>query len=59
MPAGKPAGVRCVQLTDDYRCKIFAAATRPLVCQQFQAERDVCGQNRTEALLILKSLEAG
>jgi len=29
MPDGKPAGVRCVQLADDNRCKIFGQPERP------------------------------
>ena len=32
MPEGKPAGVRCVQLTDDNRCAIFDSEERPWVC---------------------------
>ena len=31
MPQGKPAGVRCVQLTDDNRCAIFGQPERPKV----------------------------
>ncbi|MBL8300799.1 MAG: YkgJ family cysteine cluster protein, partial [Rhodanobacteraceae bacterium] len=32
MPRGKPAGVRCIQLTDDNRCAIFHSPERPEVC---------------------------
>jgi uncharacterized protein len=59
MPSGKPAGVRCVQLTDDDRCGIFGEPTRPRVCHKFLAERDICGHSRAEALLILTNLEEG
>ncbi|MFW5820145.1 MAG: YkgJ family cysteine cluster protein [Bacteroidota bacterium] len=57
MPAGKPAGVKCIHLTDDYRCAIFNHPDRPKVCAGFQAEELVCGKNREDALRILNSLE--
>ncbi len=43
MPDGKPAGVPCVQLDAQRRCKIFGQADRPPVCGQLQAAWDMCG----------------
>jgi uncharacterized protein len=43
MPGGKPAGVPCVQLDDQLRCKIFGQSGRPAVCGQLQASLDMCG----------------
>ena len=57
MPQGKPAGIRCIHLQEDYRCAIFFDPRRPKVCAQFQAESSVCGENRDEALKILAWLE--
>jgi hypothetical protein len=57
MPGGKPAGVKCIHLSDDFRCGIFERADRPKVCDAFQAEKLVCGENRDEALQILHDLE--
>jgi len=57
MPDGKPAGVRCVQLDDDNRCKIFGRPERPKVCSDFQAELEFCGTTRDEALLRMRELE--
>jgi Fe-S-cluster containining protein len=57
MPNGKPAGIRCVQLSDDYKCLIFGSPERPAVCSQFQAELSICGNSRQEALQILSDLE--
>jgi len=57
MPEGKPAGTRCIHLTDDYRCSIFEHPNRPEVCRRFTAETLVCGNHREEALIILSSLE--
>jgi len=56
MPEGKPAGVRCIHLDDDYRCALFAQAERPNVCSGFKAEPEFCGNNREEALSILYKL---
>ncbi|WP_394169086.1 YkgJ family cysteine cluster protein [Saccharospirillum alexandrii] len=57
MPAGKPAGVRCVHLLDDARCALFGRPERPAVCSAFKAEAAFCGANREEALQILDDLE--
>ncbi|HOW09099.1 MAG TPA: YkgJ family cysteine cluster protein [Bacteroidales bacterium] len=56
MPEGKPAGVRCIHLTDDARCAIFGSPDRPKVCSGFQPEPEFCGSNREEALSILYKL---
>jgi len=55
MPDGKPAGVRCIHLKDDYSCGIYES--RPKVCRDFKAEELVCGSSRDEALRILSRLE--
>ncbi|MBN1184492.1 MAG: YkgJ family cysteine cluster protein [Bacteroidales bacterium] len=57
MPDGKPAGVRCIHLADDYTCKIFGKPERPKVCIAFEAEELICGKNRDEALKIINDLE--
>lgn len=57
MPDGKPAGVRCVNLTDDNRCAIFGKPERPPVCRGYRAEPDFCGKTREEAMEILSELE--
>ncbi len=58
MPNGKPAGVRCVQLTDDNLCKIFGHPDRPAVCGRLRPSEEMCGQNATEAFIYLTELEA-
>ena len=57
MPAGKPAGVRCVHLDAAQRCRIFNDSRRPAYCGQFRAERDFCGDTREQALAILLLLD--
>ena len=57
MPDGKPAGVRCVQLGDDYLCRIFGQPSRPQVCGDFQAEKQFCGDSREQALELIRWLE--
>jgi hypothetical protein len=57
MPQGKPAGVRCLQLTADNRCRLYGRPERPLVCDRFQASPEMCGTTTTEALIWLAELE--
>lgn len=55
MPDGKPAGVTCIHLKEDYSCGIYD--DRPKVCRDFKAEELVCSDSREEALEILSQLE--
>ena len=48
MAAGKPAGVRCFQLTDDNRCKLFDNKDRPLVCGSLRPSEEMCGTSAAE-----------
>jgi hypothetical protein len=57
MPDGKPAGVRCVQLTPDNRCRLFGKPERPAVCRTLQPSEEMCGASAEEALLRLEFLE--
>lgn len=57
MPEGKPAGVRCVQLTDDNRCRLFGRAERPAVCASLQPSEEMCGNSDADAYRFLESLE--
>ena len=43
MPNGKPAGVPCIQLDEQLRCKIFGQPSRPAVCGQLSASLEMCG----------------
>ena len=57
MPEGKPAGVRCVQLTDDNRCKIFGKPERPKVCSSLNPSEEMCGKTEKDAMEYLMTLE--
>lgn len=57
MPEGKPAGVRCLQLTSDHRCRLYGKPERPEVCVRLRAEPEMCGESREEALAYLGMLE--
>ncbi len=57
MPDGKPAGVRCIQLADDNRCRIFGMPERPGFCGGLQPSEDMCGPDREHAFYWLKELE--
>jgi Fe-S-cluster containining protein len=57
MPLGKPAGVRCVQLDEQQRCRLFGQPQRPAVCLSLRPEPAMCGENREQALQRLTWLE--
>jgi len=58
MPDGKPAGVRCIQLTPDNRCMLFGSRERPQVCRDLRPEPAICGRNAKEAQRRIAQLEA-
>jgi hypothetical protein len=57
MPEGKPAGVRCVNLTEDNRCQLFELPERPDVCLKFTADPEICGSTNEAAFEMIRFLE--
>ena len=57
MPQGKPAGVRCFQLTADERCALFGQPDRPGCCSSLKPATDLCGSDRESALDLIAALE--
>jgi Fe-S-cluster containining protein len=57
MPAGKAAGLRCIQLTAEDRCNLFGDPRRPAVCISLQPSPEMCGGHRDEALQWLTRME--
>ena len=57
MPGGKPAGVRCVQLTADNRCRLFGLPERPAVCMALRPTMEMCRETAEDALSYLARLE--
>ncbi len=57
MPAGKPAGVPCVQLDERMRCRLFGRPERPAFCASLRPGPDMCGSSRAQALAMLAALE--
>jgi len=53
----KPAGVRCAQLDDANRCRIFGRPERPAVCGGLQPSVEMCGDTAPQAMLYLARLE--
>lgn len=49
MAGGKPAGVRCPQLTVENRCLLFGCSERPPVCRNLQPSNEMCGSSAVEA----------
>jgi Fe-S-cluster containining protein len=57
MPDGKPAGVPCVQLDENLRCKVFGKPERPAFCSGLQPSAEMCGESREQAMVWLARLE--
>jgi Fe-S-cluster containining protein len=57
MPNGKPAGVRCIQLSDDNKCRLFNKKERPSICVRFQPSEEMCGKTAEEAYAYLERME--
>jgi hypothetical protein len=57
MPHGKPAGIPCVQLDEDFRCRLFGKPERPAFCASLKPLLSMCGAVREEALSALTQLE--
>ncbi|MDF3857161.1 YkgJ family cysteine cluster protein [Achromobacter denitrificans] len=57
MPDGKPAGVRCAQLDEENRCRIFGHPERPAVCGSLPPSLEMCGDSAGEAMSGLTWLE--
>ena len=57
MEDGKPAGVRCIQLSEDNRCRIFGSDLRPAVCGSLRPNMEMCASTSVEAMQHLTELE--
>ncbi|MFC1570086.1 YkgJ family cysteine cluster protein [bacterium] len=57
MPNGKPAGIRCVNLSEDNLCRIHTKENYPEVCKNFIATLESCGKTNEEAIDNLTRLE--
>jgi uncharacterized protein len=56
-PGGKPAGMRCAQLDEELRCRLFGLPQRPAVCASLQPTAEMCGTSRVQAMHWLDRLE--
>jgi uncharacterized protein len=57
MPDGKPAGMACLHLDQQMRCRIFADPARPAVCDSLQPRWSMCGDGPRAASMNLAELE--
>lgn len=57
MLEGKPAGVRCIQLTSENKCKLFGQEGRPAVCSSLKPSKEMCLNTSEEAYRFLEELE--
>jgi Fe-S-cluster containining protein len=57
MPGGKPAGVRCPQLTPAFLCAVHGTPDKPPVCNALRPSPEMCGADRAHAMEYLERLE--
>jgi uncharacterized protein len=57
MRGGKPAGIRCINLTDDNSCSLYGTADYPDVCRNFTPAAEMCGETDEHAFEYLERLE--
>ncbi len=57
MPQGKPAGMRCIQLSELNQCLIFGLPERPKVCASLMPSLEMCGVVHGDAFEFLEELE--
>ncbi len=57
MPNGKPAGVRCINLTVNNHCSLFGSNERPEICNNFKPDVEICSKGALNALSQLTFLE--
>jgi hypothetical protein len=57
MAQGKPAGVVCVQLDSQRRCRLFGQPQRPEVCTALSPAGDICGDSTAQAMTLIAALE--
>ena len=57
MPEGKLAGVPCVQLDEQLRCRLFGQPERPAVCSSLRPTAEMCGHSAADAMAGLLHLE--
>ncbi|HOT62356.1 MAG TPA: YkgJ family cysteine cluster protein [Treponemataceae bacterium] len=57
MPLGKPAGVRCANLSAANECRVHGTAAYPAVCAAFTPDPARCGTIDADAYRLLAELE--
>ena len=57
LPNGKPAGLPCLHLDAEWRCRLFGQPERPAVCGSLAPSREMCGETREQAMVYLQRLE--
>ncbi len=58
MPYGKPAGVRCVNLSDRNECTLFGRPERPTFCLAWPPTQELCGDSFRQAMRSIADLES-
>ena len=57
MSQGKPAGVKCANLSEDRQCLIHESSIYPSVCKNLKPSKEMCGNTFEFAYQYLSELE--
>lgn len=57
MPDGKPAGVRCVNLSPANACLIHGTSVYPAICRSFKSTPEMCGETDEHAFAWIANAE--
>jgi Fe-S-cluster containining protein len=57
LPKGKPAGMRCIHLTDNLQCAIYTSPDKPKACAGLKPSEEMCGNSAEDAYAYLMMLE--
>jgi Fe-S-cluster containining protein len=57
MPQGKPAGVKCINLSEDRKCLVHESDIYPSVCKNLTPSKEMCGNSFEYAYKYISELE--
>lgn len=57
MPNGKPAGMRCINLSEGNECTLYGRPERPAFCKAWPPTAELCGDSFEQAMGRIAALD--
>lgn len=57
MPNGKPAGMRCINLSEGNECALYGRPERPAFCHAWPPTVELCGDSFEQAMSRIAALD--